>query len=380
MRMHSICLAAGLLLGGMAAGYAQDGPPSDKGMEIPSSAGQGAFGSTDEPRGRGSAAREDREAQRSDQESTRSNQESAGKSAERPRAREAREENGGEQKRRRAAAERDSDEDSGKPSGAKRDSRAADRAGDKGTESGSRGDTAEDTRDDTDGSQKTESGDRKERGQAQKSEDDSKDGRKRTAVGDRELDTAKDVELSSDKKVKVRTAFGSVTDAKRETDIDVNVSIGTRLPRHLNFHPVPVVVIEIVPEYRDYVFVYVDDRYVICDPETYEVVAIIDASEEGGYRTTAGGGAEDACPSDLILTESEEELLLSSIRLEDEEDFEGVSVGWSVPQSVDLKTLPDPIVSRYGKLSGCRYFIVEDQIALVDPDDDEVVLLVEVKD
>ena len=61
------------------------------------------------------------------------------------------------------------------------------------------------------------------------------------------------------------------------TDVDIDISVGRRLPRDWHFAPVPITVIELVPEYRDYVFVYVEDEYVICDPDTYEVVAVIPA-------------------------------------------------------------------------------------------------------
>ena len=59
------------------------------------------------------------------------------------------------------------------------------------------------------------------------------------------------------------------------------------MPRDWHFVPVPIAVIEVVPEYRDYVFVYVEDEYVICDPDTYEVVAVIPAGGGGALRRRA---------------------------------------------------------------------------------------------
>ena len=47
------------------------------------------------------------------------------------------------------------------------------------------------------------------------------------------------------------------------------------------------------------------------------------------------------------------------------------------PRDIELRTFPEPIVSRTGKLASCRYFVVEGQIAIVDPEADKVVLLVE---
>ena len=65
--------------------------------------------------------------------------------------------------------------------------------------------------------------------------------------------------------------------------MNIDISVGRRLPRDWDFAPVPIVVVEIVPEYRDYVFVWVEDEYLICDPVTYEVVAVIPASGEGTH-------------------------------------------------------------------------------------------------
>ena len=41
---------------------------------------------------------------------------------------------------------------------------------------------------------------------------------------------------------------------------NIDISVGRRLPRDWDFVPVPTAVIAIVPEYRDYYFVYVEDE------------------------------------------------------------------------------------------------------------------------
>ena len=41
----------------------------------------------------------------------------------------------------------------------------------------------------------------------------------------------------------------------------VEIGVGRRLPRDWDYVPVPIAVVEIVPEYRDYVYVWVDDEY-----------------------------------------------------------------------------------------------------------------------
>jgi hypothetical protein len=134
-----------------------------------------------------------------------------------------------------------------------------------------------------------------------------------------------------------------------------------------------VTVIEYVPEYEGYLFVYVDDSYVICDPVTYEVVAVVEAPDD----EYAAGGDPDDCSSELSLTKDEEELMLGLTPVPDTVAVRDLRPGWSVPQSIELYSFPEPVTSKVPELEGCRYFAAEDEIAIVDPEEEKVVLLVE---
>lgn len=205
-------------------------------------------------------------------------------------------------------------------------------------------------------------------------------GTKRDQATDRTGDAGKNVQLSAEKRDRVQSSLRSDLKLKRETKVDIDISIGSRAPRHWAFAPVPTAVIEIVPEYRGYVVAYVEDEYVICDPNTYEVVAVLPASGDSVAttgRSTGEAGSDGQCSASLTLTESERAAILSGVEMSNEIDASGVTIGWSVPSDVDLKTLPRSVIDRSGKLSGCRYFVVDDQVAIVDPDQDKVVLLIE---
>ena len=351
MKIEGIGLAVALLLCSMTVGNAQGGPPDkEQKMEAPSRGADGGAKSGDESKGGGAGMKEDRGSQKSDRRSA------GGEQRDQPTSkREAREEKGGGQPDKKAASEKATE-----PSGKQADTR----------------DDATKAKDEAQKPEKAETGSGQEPAKEQQAEDKSKDTGKQA-----ELDKAKQVNLSGDKQDKVRSAFRGLSNVKHETKIDVDVSVGTRLPGHLHFQPLPVAVIEIVPEYRGFVFVYVDDRYVICDPNTYEVVAIIDQGGEGGYRTTAARDGGGECSTNLTLNRDERELLLNSIEIKGEQtDVDDLSIGFTVPQSVDLNPLPDRVLSRVDKLKGCQYFVAEDQIALVNPDDDKVVLLVDAND
>lgn len=63
---------------------------------------------------------------------------------------------------------------------------------------------------------------------------------------------------------------------KEVTNVNFNISIGTRVPSTVAYSPLPARVIEIYPEWRGYYFILVKGRYLILRPETYEIVYIIE--------------------------------------------------------------------------------------------------------
>ena len=206
-------------------------------------------------------------------------------------------------------------------------------------------------------------------------------GAKQEQATERSDKTGKRIELSADKRDRVQSSFRSDLKLKRETKVDVDVRIGSRASRGWSFAPVPVTVVEIVPEYRGYLVAYVEDEYVICEPDTYEIVAVLPASGSDNLASTGRGsgeaGMDGQCASSLTLAESDRTAILKEVEMTDEVEISDVTVGWSVPSDVKLKALPRSVVDRWDSLSGCRYFVVDDQIAIVDPDQHEVVLLIE---
>lgn len=69
----------------------------------------------------------------------------------------------------------------------------------------------------------------------------------------------------------------------RPQHINVNVNVGAPLPGDVDLLPLPPDVVSLVPEYRDYDYVVVNDEIVIVQPSTRHVVEIIG----GGGETQA---------------------------------------------------------------------------------------------
>ncbi len=71
--------------------------------------------------------------------------------------------------------------------------------------------------------------------------------------------------------------------------LDMRVNVGMPLPGEVDIEPLPPSIVEIMPEYRGYDYVYADDEVVIIDPSSRRVVEMI--SEGGGTAINEGGEA-----------------------------------------------------------------------------------------
>ncbi|MGZ5872926.1 MAG: DUF1236 domain-containing protein [Bradyrhizobium sp.] len=60
-------------------------------------------------------------------------------------------------------------------------------------------------------------------------------------------------------------------------NVNFAISVGTRVPREIGFHPLPAEIVTIYPEWRGYEFFLVGDQIVVVDPRTFEIVAVLEA-------------------------------------------------------------------------------------------------------
>jgi hypothetical protein len=60
-------------------------------------------------------------------------------------------------------------------------------------------------------------------------------------------------------------------------NVNFSISVGTRVPREVSFHPLPAQIVTIYPEWRGYEFFLVRDQIVVVDPRTLEIVAVLEA-------------------------------------------------------------------------------------------------------
>jgi hypothetical protein len=81
--------------------------------------------------------------------------------------------------------------------------------------------------------------------------------------------------LSTEQRTKITTIFKQ--HKVEPTKLNVSVSVGTRIPASVHLYPIPVQVVEVYPEWRDFDYILVGDQIVVVNPRTHEIVAILEA-------------------------------------------------------------------------------------------------------
>ena len=175
--------------------------------------------------------------------------------------------------------------------------------------------------------------------------------------------------LSRDQHVRLRQAFPVNRD--RVTQVQFTKRIGARIPRSVRLFAVPAAVLAIFPYYRDYRYVVEEDAICIVDPETYEILDVLD---EGTY---APGPRPQV--AELILTDRERILVLDSIP----PDFPQVrlrlrlALGAEIPPSLELYEFAPFLVDQVPKLRDFRFVVSQDQLVIVDPRDRSIALVLD---
>lgn len=83
--------------------------------------------------------------------------------------------------------------------------------------------------------------------------------------------------LSTEQRTQITSAIHE-EHVRPVTNVNFSISVGTRIPREgIELHALPSRVVTIYPEWRTYKYVLVKDEIVIINPDTYEIVAVLNA-------------------------------------------------------------------------------------------------------
>jgi hypothetical protein len=183
-------------------------------------------------------------------------------------------------------------------------------------------------------------------------------------------------QLSEAQRTNVHQTLTKESNLNRATNVNISVSVGTRIPRSVHLAPLPASIISVVPAYRSYQYVVVHDDICIVDPNTFEIVEVIKAP---GGRTARVDSRQGQAT--LVLTEEEKAIVLRSVDT-DRSSTLGLGTlteGSSVPRGANVQAFPDRVVQQVPKLKDHKFFAAENRVAIVDSQGDKVQLVLEEK-
>ena len=175
--------------------------------------------------------------------------------------------------------------------------------------------------------------------------------------------------LSTDQRTRLRHSF--TVNRDRITRVNFARRIGTRIPRSVRLFAVPAAVLAIFPYYRDYRYVVEEDTICIVDPETYEIVDVLD---DGTYAPSTRPQV-----AELTLTNRERSLVLDSIP----PDFPQMrlrlrlALGAEIPPSIELYEFAPLVSDQVPKLRDFRFVVSEDQLVIVASQDRSIALVLD---
>jgi hypothetical protein len=119
------------------------------------------------------------------------------------------------------------------------------------------------------------------------------------------------VQLSEQQRTTVPQTILKDKDVNRVTNLNFTINVGARVPRDLRLVTLPASVLSIVPGYRNHRYFVVNDQICIVDPDTYEIVEIINVPGQAAAREDRGG------PARLVLSDDERMIILRAIDMRD---------------------------------------------------------------
>jgi hypothetical protein len=128
-------------------------------------------------------------------------------------------------------------------------------------------------------------------------------------------------------------------------------------------------VVGFFPYYRDYDYFVVSDEICIVNPQTYEVVDVIDQAYWRSPPMVASlrlSGAQIAFVRDSIPADFPE----ADLRLR-------LALGAEIPDNVEVFEFPTTVLDRIPELSEFRFLVADEQIVIVDPRNRSIALVID---
>jgi hypothetical protein len=151
-------------------------------------------------------------------------------------------------------------------------------------------------------------------------------------------------------------------------NVNFSVRVGAVVPASVHFHTLPAEIVEIVPQYRGYYYVLVEDEIVIIEPRTRKIVTVIGYQQASTHGTrTRLSGSERRTIHNRTVTRA------APVRVS-----RTYEVNEIVPEDVDIYEFSEEVYDDVPAIRGYRYFPDErGDVVVVDPRERRVIEVVD---
>jgi len=157
---------------------------------------------------------------------------------------------------------------------------------------------------------------------------------------------------------------------------EISASIGRAIPRSVRLHRLPPDVISIYPQFRGYSFVLVENEFVIVEPGSRRVVAMIPRSGVGyASRETTGFSASGR----LRLSSNQRRVIRTTVLHEPSCHYEqrvDFFLFMPFPRTVEICEFPRRVIAEVPEIRGYRYAVYGNDVVVVDPNEDSVIEII----
>jgi hypothetical protein len=175
--------------------------------------------------------------------------------------------------------------------------------------------------------------------------------------------------LSQEQRVRLRSAFPR--DRAHISKTRFTARIGSRIPRSVRLFAVPAAAFGIFSYYRDYSYVVLDDTICIVDPETYEIVDVLDeAPYAPGPRLQSAGLSLSSAQVAIVRDSISPDFPVQQLRIR-------LALGADIPDRIELFEFGPIVLDSVPQLRDFRFVVTHGEVVIVDPRDRSIALVLE---
>jgi Protein of unknown function (DUF1236) len=176
------------------------------------------------------------------------------------------------------------------------------------------------------------------------------------------------VQVSEQQRTGVRERLTKESRVER-TKVRLSANVGATIPRSVRLHVLPVAIISLAPAYRGYSYIVLEDETIcIVDERTYLIVDVIPAGAQRADRRDR---------QQLALSTEQMRFIFSSVPKDGAAHVRvRLALGAEVPRDVELRDFPAVVLGRVPEVGRYRYIVAGSDVAIVDPNDNAVVLVI----